>query len=76
MSAAISFAAERQRRHRERVRGGRVVLAVEVDANAIEAMLMLGWVDEPGSRSRETLAGAISEALADWAEKIRHASRL
>jgi hypothetical protein len=71
------LAAERQRRHRSRQQGGRIVLSVEIDHTLVEAMLLSGMVSDQESRCRADLAHAIEEALQDWAgraiEAFRHA---
>lgn len=68
--APVSLAAERQRRHRQRLRAGRAVWQIEVDeTRAIEALLASGAVTDEESRDRRQLERAVAEMLAEWSER-------
>ena len=59
-------AAERQRRHRQRLRAGRIQLTLEVDEKLVEALLAVGIVGEKESLDRRHLEAVISEMIDDW----------
>ncbi len=63
--AAPTFAARRQRRHRERRRHGVFVVPVEVTGEMVEALVDQGDVDEANSSDLDYVGEAIA-AAAHW----------
>ena len=62
-------ARQRQRRHRERLRSGRIPLALDVDARVIEALLVTGAITEPESLSRHAVETALGEMVDEWSRR-------
>ena len=62
-------ASERQRRHRERVRDGKIVLSIEVDGLVIEALLSTGAISEAESLSRHAIEAALGEMVDEWTQR-------
>ncbi len=60
--AALSPAAERQRRHRARRKQGRFVVLVEVSGEMVEALCRRGDVHEDDSSDLDQVAVAIAVA--------------
>jgi hypothetical protein len=62
-----STVAERQRRHRQRIANGRVILAVEVDeVNLAEKLVEAGYLSSQDD-SRSALQAALERAISDFA---------
>lgn len=68
-SRPLSIAAERQRRHRQRLKAGRIPLAIEVDERVIEALLITGAISEAESLRRSAIEAALSEMVDDWTRR-------
>jgi hypothetical protein len=69
VSSFVTHAAERQRRHRERIRAGRIPLAIEADGRVIEALLVTGAISEAESFSRHAVEAALGEMVDEWTQR-------
>jgi hypothetical protein len=57
----------RQRRYRQRVRAGTIIVGVELDLTVIEFLLASGWLTEVELDDRGAIGAALSRMLADTA---------
>lgn len=69
VSNVVTLAAERQRRHRARIRSGRIQLVVEADQRLIEALLATGAVTEAESLSRQAIEAALGDMIDEWTRR-------
>jgi hypothetical protein len=59
----------RDQRHRARLRAGRIVVAVELDAEIADMLVRLHWIDERLLTDRKAVAAAIAALLAEAAAR-------
>jgi hypothetical protein len=61
---------ERQRRHRERLRRGRICVAIEVDQHLIDALIGVGRLGEGDETDREMIRRALEDLFARLASCV------
>jgi hypothetical protein len=61
----------RQRAYRSRVRNGQTVAPVEVDADIVDLLVRLRWLDDRRAGDRNAVGQAISRMLVDAARRDR-----
>jgi hypothetical protein len=61
--------AARDRRHRQRMRDGRTVVGVEIDARVLELLVRLRWLAERDAADRGAVGQAIAAMLQDAARR-------
>jgi hypothetical protein len=54
-----------QRAYRQRLKAGRIVVGVELDAVLIDFLIRLGWLEEKRANDKKAIALAITAVLAD-----------
>lgn len=67
----MSAASQRQRRHRDRQRAGKVVLTVEVsEVSLVEQLVLSGFLQPAEIDDRETVRAALERVVRLWAQGV------
>jgi hypothetical protein len=63
----VAMRRARHKRHRERLRASRIVVAVEIDAPVLDLLIRLRWLTESDAHDRGRVGEAIARMLRDSA---------
>src|SRR5262245_49957885 len=66
-----STQAARNRRYRQRLRGGRICVQLEVDPALVEALISARRLSVEAAEQRDAVERAVAGVLADWAQRWR-----